>query len=308
MRSLATVARRQFWSSAAGSESLLEQGRKMLSRDAGAALELFQRARLASHSAKDRAGEAEAVLGLANACKAQGKVDAFVSHLKEYVSMAGPEGMSDATKAFVSYELGYSFFSSGDYGSALPYLQAARLAARQADNKGLEAWALAYLGVLYARRGEPEKGIQLMQRGVNVMNAAGDASGERRLLLMTGDMQHELGQLDDAIASYSSATTLARKANDIQNEGKIYRLVGAVLEAKKDFQSAMHSYKVVVQLASQSSDQLGLIAGSLALGNVISQVTPLSAEAVVYWKQALKTCKVRRSHDLFVSHFLSNRR
>jgi tetratricopeptide (TPR) repeat protein len=182
----------------------------------------------------------------------------------------------------------------------------------------------------YARRGEPDKGVQLLQRGANTMRAAGDASGERRVLLIAGAMQHELGQLDDAIASYSNATTLARKANDIVNEGKIYRLVGAVLEEKKDFQSAMHSYKVrtvfespliaalsvlsaalsvvsngiafvsprltcrkvAVQLASQAGDELGLIAGALAVGNAIAHVTPLSAEAVVYWKQALRTCKV----------------
>ncbi len=278
-------------------ESLLEQGKKLLPRDASQSLEVFQKARVACHAAQDRAGEAEAVLGLARACKAQGKIDAFVSHLREYVAMVGPDGMTDATKAYVSYELGYSYFSAGEYMPAVTYLQAARLAARLAGATHLEAWALAYLGVLYARRGEPEKGVQMLQRGVNVMHAADDSSGERRLLLMTASMQHELHQLDDAIASYSVATTLARAANDIRGEGKIYRLVGSLLLDKGDHQSAMHSLKVAVQLASQSSDDMGLIWSSLLLGNAIAQVSPFSAESVPYWKQALRTCKTLKVGD-----------
>jgi tetratricopeptide (TPR) repeat protein len=144
---------------------------------------------------------------------------------------------------------------------------------------------------VYARRGDGEKGIQLMQRGVNIMEKAEDFGTARKLLMMLAAMQHELGILDDAIASYSAATLLARKANDIKGEARIYRCVGSVLRDKKDDRSALHSFKVAVQLSDQSGDKLGLISSSLLAGNCIVALTPLSAEALPYWKQALRVCK-----------------
>jgi tetratricopeptide (TPR) repeat protein len=272
-----------------------DAGKKLQARDPVAAAESFHRARVACHAAQDKDGEAEAVFGLAKCLKAIGNSAAYVSHLKEYLALVDPK---PDRKAHVNYELGYSFFVAGDYADAIPYLQTARLNARLADNKSLEAWSLTYLGLVYSRRGEPVRAVQLMQRGVNLLHEAGDANGERRLLLMTAAVQHELGLLDDALASYSNATTLARKANDIKNEGKIYRLVGGLLQDKGDQQSALHSFKVAVQLSAASGDQLGLISSSLLVGNAISATKPLSAEAVPYWKEALRGCKAFQVNDV----------
>lgn len=267
----------------------------MQSRDPVAAAESFHRARVACHAAQDKEGEAEAVFGLAKCLKAIGNTAAYVSHLKEYLAMVDPK---PDRKAQVNYELGYCFFQSGDYAEAIPHLQTARLNARLADNKSLEAWSLTHLGLVYSRRGEPVRAVQMMQRGVNLLHEAGDANGERRLLLMTAAVQHEQGLLDDALASYSNATTLARKANDIKNEGKIYRLVGGLLQDKGDPQSALHSFKVAVQLAAAAGDKLGLISSSLLVGNAIAASNPLSAEAVPYWKEALRGCKAMEVSDI----------
>ena len=180
---------------------------------------------------------------------------------------------------------------TGDYSTAAVSLQAARLAAKLAELPMLEAWSLVYLGSVYARRGEAEKGVQLMQRGVDAMNRAGDSDGERKMFLMLASMQHELGHLDDAVASYSAATVLARKANDIKGEARIYRCVGSILQDKGDHRGALHTFKVAVQLSEQSGDKLGLISSSLLTGNAISSASALAPEALSYWKQALRVCK-----------------
>lgn len=165
------------------------------------------------------------------------------------------------------------------------------MSSNMAGKHALEAWSLVYLGSLYARRGDPQKGVQLMQRGVDLMHKARDQGAERKLLLMVAAMQHELGQLDDAIGSYSAATVLAREANDIKGEARIYRHVGSILQDKGDHRSALHSFKVAVQLSDQSGDKLGLISSSLLAGNAISQASKQAPEALSYWKQALRLCK-----------------
>lgn len=162
--------------------------------------------------------------------------------------------------------------------------------ANLAGNKKVEADSLVYLGALYARR-EPQRGLQLMQRGLNIMIDCKDEVGQRKVLLMMGRIQHTEKQYDDAISSYSAATILARKVNDIKGEAGIYRQAGMVLKDKGEMRSALLSFRVAIKLSDQCGDKLGLVSSARLTGNVLDEISPGTPEAVTYWKLALRGCR-----------------
>ena len=74
----------------------LDKGAK--ASDPSEALDLFAQARSEYHAAGDRAGEAKAIMGEANACKRQGNTKAYVSHLKAYLALVGEQNLSEQAK------------------------------------------------------------------------------------------------------------------------------------------------------------------------------------------------------------------
>jgi tetratricopeptide (TPR) repeat protein len=289
-----SVSRVSFSSASAlreASEWVREGREAEQSSDLERAVELYQRARVRFHEHAQLTQEADTVLGLARCFRDTKNVSAMLSHLREYLRLKGEDHVDDEQLAWISYELGYHGYVTGDYGTAIRHLQAARLHANVAGKKTVEAWSMAYLGSLYARHGDVEKGLQMLQRGATLAQQVKDHAAERQILLMLASTQQQNKLLDDALASYSKATVLARNANDIKGEARIYRLAGAVLQEKGDLRSALNSFKVAVKLSDQSGDKISLISSSLAAGNVMEEISKLSAESVVYWKQALHVCK-----------------
>ncbi len=129
-----------------------------------------------------------------------------------------------------------------------------------------------------------------MERGLKLMVDVGEEVGQRRVLLLMGRIQHGNKQYDDAVRSYSAATILARKANDIRGEAAIYRHAGAVLREKGELRSALLSFRVALKLSDQSGDKLGMVLSALRTGSVLDEISPGTPEALHYWKLAVRAC------------------
>ena len=169
-------------------------------------------------------------------------------------------------------------------------LEAAVGAARSLNHRGVESYALGYLGVAYAALGEIRKAIQYYEQGLEIARELGDLLSERNTLGNLGNAYRDLGETRKAIQYYEQGLEIARETRDHRNEGKTLGNLGIVYKNLGDTRKAIQYYEQGLEIAREIGDRRsqGNILGNLG---VAYAVLGDRRKAIQYYEQNLEIAR-----------------
>ena len=114
---------------------------------------------------------------------------------------------------------------------------------------------LRRLGAEQSERGELAKALDSLRHAIDAYRATGETDLLSELEAELGDVQLELGHLDDAVSRYRQSLALAQEAHDSLGIARGHRRIGMAYQEKGDLQRAEESYREVDRLLEARSDE-----------------------------------------------------
>lgn len=110
-------------------------------------------------------------------------------------------------------------------------------------------------GARWAESGELTKALSAVIEATDIYRATGETDELCRLNAEIGDVQLEMGHLDDAIARYRQSLALAQDEHDGLAIAAAHRRIGMAYQEKGDFARAEESYREVERLLEPLQDE-----------------------------------------------------
>jgi tetratricopeptide (TPR) repeat protein len=141
-------------------------------------------------------------------------------------------------------------------------------AARHGRDREGEAQILASLGYLSREIGRPQEAVNLLEQGVRIFRADGNALGEAHVLCYFIRTYRDLGRFPDALACFHESLPLSRtlkdrrlEANILRNMGMAYRDHGDPEEALSCLNDALSLFREVGEdwLEAHTGRDIGMV-------------------------------------------------
>jgi len=194
----------------------------------------------------------------------QSKVDAAVEDYGKAQAACHTAG-DRAGEARAALGFAKALVSNADYGGARPKFEASMAAARELQDKSLEAACLSGLGEVERRQGRFPQALTNLQAclkiDLSLSNRLGiveDQGNLANVYLALGDMGPALGLYDASLAGY-------RELNDRQGEGMILGDLGVLKEITGDFSGALANDEASLAIKKLVGDQEGI---TMTLNNI----------------------------------------
>lgn len=160
------------------------------------------------------------------------------------------------------------FAKLGNPRDAQHYFSQASEAAQQSGNEIAIGWALLSSGNLYATNKQPEKALPLHIKAAAAFKAANDERDEASAQLLAGRDMKAMGQLANALESYSKAESLAGKADTPFTEYLAQIYAGSLYEQKGEFEQARTAFGSALQTTESANDVQHEAWSHLSLGEL----------------------------------------
>lgn len=128
---------------------------------------------------------------------------------------------------------------SGDMNAAIQRYTEALTAARQLEDRPLEAHILGSLGTLLREVGQQRRSLEYYHQALELSKSANDGREVVRYMTQMGRAYGELRQHDDARRSFNEALTLARRIDDKRGQVEVHRRFATLLRSRRDREGAM---------------------------------------------------------------------
>ena len=133
--------------------------------------------------------------------------------------------------------MGNVYSAANDHTLAIPWYELARPVAAATDPSGEdEAAVLKNLADCYARTGQPDEALELLEEAAAIRRAAGNRTGVVVTLTSIADLERRQGRIDAAIEALTDALELRRElmdANDPKLAFGYYARAQAYLDAER---------------------------------------------------------------------------
>lgn len=147
------------------------------------------------------------------------------------------------------------------------FAQASQVA-QQSGNALAVGWASLSFGNFYATNRQPKKALSLHNKAAAAFKAVKDEPNEASALLVAGQDMEATGQLDNALASYVEAESLADKVGAPFTEYLAQIHVGYLYEQKGQFEQARTAFRGALQTTESANDLQHEAWSHLSLGEL----------------------------------------
>ena len=147
---------------------------------------------------------------------------------------------------------------SGDYSSAIAFLQQAVTLARESQDRAAEGRHLGNLALIYNRLQRPHDALTYFQQALELARAEGDRITEDGLLGNMGNILREIGRYDEAVDYLNRALLIAQEIGDMRGRGIWLSNIGLVYDDLRSPQKALEYHQQSVEVARQLHDARGL--------------------------------------------------
>lgn len=180
---------------------------------------------------------------------------------------------------------------SGDYTSAITYLQQAVAQARESSDRAAEGRHLGNLALIYNRLQQPANALVYFQQALDLARAEGDRITEDGLLGNMGNILREVGRYDEAIDYLNRALLIAQEIGDLRGRGIWLGNIGLVYDDLSQPQKALDYHEQAVEVARQLHDARGLALRLVKLAGTHYALGDYPAALQAYG-EALDICRV----------------
>ena len=172
----------------------------------------------------------------------------------------------------------------------IEWTEAARVAAKAADDKIHEGMALGNLGLAYADLGDIKQAIGYYEQDLALARMLADQKGEGAVLQNLGLAYMDLSNISRAKEFFEKSLELARTTGDRRGEGISLGNLGNAYRRLGYFAEAIASYQLRISLAHELGDWRGEAIALGSLGIIYSDLSNIS-QATKYYEQQLEMAK-----------------
>jgi DNA-binding NtrC family response regulator/tetratricopeptide (TPR) repeat protein len=153
-----------------------------------------------------------------------------------------------------SLSLAYVHIQSGDYDNAEQLLDSAYRHILARDSKRDEVIYLTYLGELEYRRGQLDRGREILQSGLALANRiASGSSLAARVMRHLAEVHMRMGSCRLSSRMTASALNIFERSGDKVETGALYKIKGMIAEAGGKCDHAKECYIKALDLLAESS-------------------------------------------------------
>jgi two-component system sensor histidine kinase UhpB len=153
---------------------------------------------------------------------------------------------------------GSSYFSQGDYFSALEKYKPALTLGLQLDDKSLPGDSYSDIGMVYSRQGKYTEALSNYQNALKNYKVAGDQKGLTRTYSGIGNVYYEMGQFPEALQYYFLYLKIVERADDKSSMASAYTNIGMVHDNLGNSAVAMINYEKALKLYQEGDDKHGI--------------------------------------------------
>ncbi len=129
--------------------------------------------------------------------------------------------------------------------------------------------ALGAVGEVYLARGEYDKALEHLNRGVEVARRTGCKLTLSLFLNQIGTIHFNRAHHDQALECFRDALRLRREIGDVKGIANSYNNLGLVYRLRDDLRQAALCYRKSIDLFSRIDDEYGMAAGMNNLANIL---------------------------------------
>ncbi len=246
----------------------------------------------------------------------------------------------DYAKSKTANNIGFLYLEMRNINEALSYLHKAVLLADKIDNLDIKANALFNLGNLYSIQGGPAH--ESLNQALKIYKGLNDVKGQAKVLLSTGNLFQQygdltkslyfldhaiklaqsvdalstlsnayhncagiferLGEVDKAIKYIQEALKISRELRDRKTEASCLNILGVLHQSSSEYGKALYTYEQSIEISQKNNFEQTLASVSLNRGR-LSIVLNQYEEASEYLQLALKFATSRQDISLAATTF-----
>lgn len=267
-------------------QALSNLGDVYYANDPRQSLEYHQKALARWRDARDRRGEAQALLSAGYTYFDLSEIRQALDSCKQALLLS--RSVKDVRgEALTLTALGHFYNRLGERQKALDlYGQAMQLLQPVEDHHG-EAGIISGIAFAYREMGQKERALEFYQRALGLYQQTGNRGGEALMLIQSGRVYSALGDDRKALDSYQKAVPIVRALADRRVESYALDGIGRIYDSMGDKAKALESYKHALALRQPGVDSRE---EAYVLNNIGSLYyeTGKRQEALDYYGRALK--------------------
>lgn len=176
------------------------------------------------------------------------------------------------------------------------------------ENKIFEAKSLNAIGRLHVMQGELDKGLQDLNKGLDILNQVGKDEDIQRCLNTIGSAYFRKGDNEIALEYFHKALELSDKNEEGEMVARILGNIGTIYYSEGDVDKALFYYEDVLRISRELNDPDMLTSTLMNLGAQYTKKKEYD-KAIAYYKESLvfaeQTNNIRA--QILVSMNLANR-
>lgn len=176
---------------------------------------------------------------------------------------------------------------AGNPQAGLEPLNRALNLAIELDNQEEKAQILQAVGVAYEALNKPEEALRNFQQSIEINRALGKKGGVANSLAEMADVQASQGKTEAAVASFKEALDLDREIGAKKNEADTLVDMGVLYEDKGQYDKALQLYRQSLQMQRDLGNEPNQALCLNNIGNVYL-AQGKSDDALTYYQQSLQ--------------------
>lgn len=180
---------------------------------------------------------------------------------------------------------GFLLKNTGEYESALGYLDQALTIQRKILDKAGEAMTLNYIAMAYQKQGDYGKALMYLNQALEIWQRIQNKKGEVVILSNIAQIEQGQGAYKTALEHLEEALEIQQQTGD-QNQGATLNNISQIVKAQGDYNTALEYLRQALVIQQRISDKPG---ESITFNNIsgIYQRRNDYETALKYLKQAL---------------------
>jgi tetratricopeptide (TPR) repeat protein len=178
----------------------------------------------------------------------------------------------------------------GDYATALDYLQQSLVIQREIGNKAGEGATLNNLSQIYDARGDYDTALEYLQQSLTIQREIGNKAGEGATLNNLSQIYDVRGDYDTALDYLQQSLVITRTIGNKSGEGTTLNNLATTVHARGDYATALDYWQQSLAIQREIGDQAGLCTTLFNIGHIHGQNNE-PREALQSWVAAYQIAK-----------------
>ncbi len=167
------------------------------------------------------------------------------------------KNIDDETNSRALGNIGYLFHKTGDYDTALHYLEQSLAINQQIGDREGEGRSLNNIGEIYRAKGDYDTALQYLEQSLAIQQQIGDRQGEGTTLNNISLIYSVKGDYNTALRYLEQSLAIIQQIGDRKGEGTTLNNISQIHKVKGDYDTALRYLEQSLAIQQQIGDRQG---------------------------------------------------